>query len=156
MSKPEIAGALENAQRHAHRLQWAKEQLQRQAPFSQDSVQAQDDVTTAIIDQFIFRFAKLQDAMGAQLFPAILELTAEPGPLNTFIDKLNRLEKMGALDSAEDWLTLREMRNLISHEYPEDPELQAAVLNKALQQADIMLGILNKLKNFIEPYLARR
>lgn len=153
MSKREILGILEQVQRHADRLHWAKEQLEKQAPFTERNIQAQDDITTAIIDQFIFRFAKLHDAMGAQLFPAILELTAEPGPLNTFIDKLNRLEKIGALESAEEWLALREMRDLISHEYPDDPEMQAATLNKALEQADRMLRIRREIRAFIEPYL---
>ena len=153
MSKLDILGIIEQVQRHADRLQWAKEQLQRQAPFTERNIQAQDDINTAIIDQFIFRFAKLQDSMGAQLFPAILELTAEPGPMNTFIDKLNRLEKIGALASAEQWLSLREMRNQIAHEYPDDPGMQAATLNKALKQADTMLQISRSVKGFLEPYL---
>ncbi|GAA3535883.1 hypothetical protein [Zobellella aerophila] len=56
--------------------------------------------------------------MGAKLLPGILELTKEQGALATFIDKLNRLEKIGALSSAEQWLELREMRNQFAHDYP--------------------------------------
>lgn len=155
MSKLDILGIVDQVQRHADRLQWAKDQLEKQAPFTEQNIQAQDDINTAIIDQFIFRFAKLQDSMGAQLFPSILELTAEPGPLNTFIDKLNRLEKIGALESADEWLSLREMRNLISHEYPNDPGMQAATLNKALKQADTLLQITSSLWVFLKPYMPR-
>lgn len=155
MSKLDILGIVDQVQRHADRLQWAKDQLEKQAPFTEQNIKTQDDINRAIIDQFIFRFAKLQDAMGAQLFPAILELTAEPGPLNTFIDKLNRLEKIGALESAEEWLSLREMRNLISHEYPDDPGMQAATLNKALKQAEPLLQITSSLWVFLKPYLPK-
>ena len=49
----------------------------------------------AYMDQFATRFSKLQDAMGAKLFPQVLDLVGEQGALNTFIDKLNRLEKIG-------------------------------------------------------------
>ena len=72
----------------------------------------------AVLDQFSTRFGKLQDAMGAKLFPAVLELTKEQGELKAFIDKLNRLEKIGAIQSADDWLLLREVRNTFSHDYP--------------------------------------
>jgi len=46
-----------------------------------------------VLDQFSTRFGKLQDLMGAKLFPGVLELTKEPGELKAFIDKLYRLEK---------------------------------------------------------------
>ncbi len=57
--------------------------------------------------------------MGAKLFPAALEITKEPGDLKAFIDKLYRLEKIGAITSAEDWLLMREARNTFSHDYPD-------------------------------------
>lgn len=39
-----------------------------------------------------------------------------------FIDKLNRVEKLWLLPSAEQWLLLRELRNQTAHEYPREPE----------------------------------
>lgn len=52
-----------------------------------------NDVELAVLDQFSTRFGKLQDLMGAKLFPGVLELTKDPGELKAFIDKLYRLEK---------------------------------------------------------------
>ncbi|MDP5207455.1 hypothetical protein ORI99_10500 [Alishewanella sp. SMS9] len=49
---------------------------------------------------------------------------------------MNRLEKIGALDSVEQWLKLREMHNQFAHDYPDDPEIQAALLNKAFGIAE--------------------
>lgn len=37
--------------------------------------------------------------MGAKLLLSVIELTHEEGELTTFIDRLNRLEKMGAIAS---------------------------------------------------------
>jgi len=86
--------------------------------------------------------------MGAKLFPAVLELTKEPGDLNAFIDNLYRLEKIGAIASADNWLLMREIRNAFSH----DPPLQAEVLNKAFQLAVQLLDVLNNMMAFIAPY----
>ncbi len=110
-------------------------QLESEKPISAEDIQHLTDNDLAIFDQFIARFSKLQDAMGAKLLPAVLELTHEEGELATFIDKLNRLEKMGAIASTDDWLKLREIRNQFSHDYPNYPEIQAALLNKSFVMA---------------------
>ncbi len=86
--------------------------------------------------------------MGTKLMPAVLELAQEPGELTAFVDKLNRLEKIGAIPSTEAWLKTREMRNQFAHDYPEDPELQASLFNKAFDLADEMLELLAALDQF--------
>jgi hypothetical protein len=43
----------------------------------------------------------LQDALGAQLYPALLAYLQEPYEDRSMLDKLNRLEKMGYLVSVE-------------------------------------------------------
>jgi len=134
--------------RHADRLQWAMKTLNHHIPFAADTLHELSDVEIAILDQFSARFAKLQDVMGMKLFPAVLELSKEQGELDAFIDKLSRLEKIGAISSVADWLVLREMRNAFSHEYPDDPEVQAAMINKAFMLASKLIEILDKVKVF--------
>ncbi|MEI7840466.1 MAG: hypothetical protein WCJ11_08200, partial [Methylococcaceae bacterium] len=134
MNQP-IIEILKICDRHADRLNWAMTELQPHFPLSATSLGDLTNLEIAVLDQFSTRFGKLQDAMGAKLFPAILELTKEQGELKAFIDKLNRLEKIGAIQSADDWLLLREVRNAFSHDYPDDLELQASVLNQAYQLA---------------------
>ena len=53
------------------------------------------------IDQMLYRFSKLQDAMGERTFPALLEWLEEDIKPMTTIDRLNRLEEIGALAPAE-------------------------------------------------------
>jgi len=138
---------------HAERLRWAMGEMRGRLPFNASVLGDLSGVDLAILDQFTVRFSKLQDMMGAKLFPVVLELTKEQGELSGFIDKLNRLEKNGAIPSASDWLVLREMRNSFSHEYPDEPEIQASLLNKAFLLADQLLEILAGVKIYADRYI---
>ncbi len=152
MDKINFEGILTICEKHAERLSWALEALSDKQPFKPVIVQSLNDVDLAICDQFLVRFSKLQDLMGAKLLPAILELTYEEGELNTFIDKLNRLEKIGAIDSTSEWLELREMRNQLAHDYPDDPNIQSSLLNKAYTNSLRIIEILNQVKLFAKKY----
>ena len=138
--------------RHADRLRWAMNSLRPKFPLSIDGMRSLSDTELAILDQFSTRFAKLQDAMGANLFPAVLELAKEPGELAAFLDKLNRLEKIGAIPSADHWLLLREIRNQFSQDYPDDPAIQSAMLNKAYSLASDLLDVLERIELFAKKY----
>lgn len=146
-------GALEVCNVHAERLSWALTELKPRFPITPNALKELSPLELAIFDQFIVRFSKLQDAMGAKLLPSVLELTQEQGELNAFIDKLNRLEKIGAIESADEWLLLREMRNQFAHDYPEEPEIQASLLNKAFGLSERILMILKSVSVFAERYL---
>ena len=144
--------ALIQCKRHADRLAWAVSRLQCLFPLTVDILVNMDDTDLAILDQFILRFSKLQDSMGAKLFPETLELAKEQGELKVFLDKLYRLEKIGAIESADNWLILREVRNQFSHDYPDDPELQVATINKAYTLSSDLLSTLKDIENFIARY----
>ena len=146
-------GALEVCQIHAERLRWAMGELNPCMPISAAELDNLSPLKLAIFDQFVVRFSKLQDAMGAKLLPAVLELTQEQGDLNAFIDKLNRLEKVGAIESVDEWLELREMRNQFAHDYPQDTEIQASLLNRAFILSERLLTILHQVNLFAERYL---
>ena len=145
--------AIDTCNRHADRLTWAMAQLNQKFPLTAATTRSLNDTELAVVDQFSTRFAKLQDAMGAKLFPAVLELTKEQGTYPAFLDKLNRLEKIGAIESADQWLILREMRNEFAHDYPDDPELQSAILNKAYRLASQLLMTLNRIESFASNYI---
>jgi hypothetical protein len=85
------------------------------------------------------RFTKLQDVLGAKVFPRILTRLGEDVRSMAFIDVLSRLEALGFIDSADTWLSLREQRNRLSHDYPDDPDILAAELNSALGASEVLL-----------------
>jgi hypothetical protein len=87
-----------------------------------------------LTDQILFRFKKLQDALGERLVPATLDALAESFEAWPVRDRLDRLEKLGYLD-VDAWLRWREARNRLAHEYPDAPDLRYAQLPAAVEAA---------------------
>jgi len=108
-----------------------------------------------IFDQMAYRFAKLQDSMGEKLLPAILGLAQEPiAPSATFAEKLNRLERIGVIPSAEEWKQLRSARNAIAHEYPDDPALQASAINEFYSAAKRLSALFASIAQYVSAHFA--
>ena len=74
------------------------------------------------IDGFIYRFSKIQDMMGEKLFPVYLKAVEEYSPSMPLIDILNKLEKFEIMDSETDWKYFRKLRNVLTHEYPDNED----------------------------------
>jgi hypothetical protein len=88
------------------------------------------------VDAFVSRFGRLQDTVGDKLLPAWREALGEvPGAMT---DNLDRAERLGLIESGDLWLTLRNLRNQMVHEYIEDP----AILADALQTAHVHVSTL--------------
>lgn len=92
------------------------------------------------IDQFLFRFSKLQDSMGEKLFGTMLLLLGEDFSKKPFIDMLNRLEKLELLDKQE-WMDLRTIRNNVAHEYSFNVDELTDSLNDIFNVKDKFLSI---------------
>ncbi|EKD91670.1 MAG: hypothetical protein ACD_29C00451G0002 [uncultured bacterium] len=135
--------------RHNKHFTWSIKKMANFMPITSARFANLSEEEFAILELFSSRFGKLQDTMGTKIFPAILELTQEPGVYPTFIDKLNRLEKIGAIPSSADWQIFRKIRNQFSHEYPDDPKLNAALLNRAYEQGKILQKTFEHVKQFI-------
>jgi hypothetical protein len=98
----------------------------------------QDSALRRLTDQILYRFTKLQDAMGERLVPATLGWLREPHEDWPMRDRLDRLEKLGLLD-VDTWLQWRDVRNRLAHEYPDQPELRHAAVLAAIDAAQAML-----------------
>lgn len=85
-----------------------------------------DPILAERLDAFVSRFGRLQDTVGDKLLPALLNALAEKtGPA---IDNLDRAEKLGLIESADDWMEMRRLRNQMVHEYIEDLAVLASAL----------------------------
>ena len=74
----------------------------------------------AILDAYLKRFASLQDFLGAKIFSLLLEIA---GINNSKMSEvLSNIEKEEIIDSLENWIELREVRNELEHDYPEELE----------------------------------
>lgn len=99
--------------------------------------------TITYIDQYLFRFAKLQDTVGNKLFKNLLLLLQENIEDKSFLDILHRLEKINVLDNVNSWIYLRDIRNEISHQYE----------NNATENSIIINNIYDNKKNLEDIYL---
>ena len=120
--KLKCASALEECKKHVQRINTALKFLASLFPLTEAVLNALSDEQTAALDQFLYRFAKLQDCIGLRLIPAVYALLESDTSAHPFIDILNRLEKLGVLTSAADWQYFRSLRNNFAHEYPDRSE----------------------------------
>ena len=122
--------SLRQCERHVAVLQSALAELP--APLTTLHANSADPPLVRLIDQFILRFTKLQDTLGDQVLRRFAaDALGEPVSDLPLIDVLNRLERFGYLDVTQ-WARWRALRNSLTHEYPEHPEIRAALLNEAV------------------------
>lgn len=138
-----LQDAWRECERNLYHMRHALTSMAHILPMTGDQFESLNDEQVQIIDQFILRFTKLQDAMGSRLLPAILQYLQEPYEERPMLDKLNRLEKLGYLQSAEAWQYIRNTRNKFAHDYPDDCEKNAALINLACEAAEAMYHILS-------------
>ena len=150
MSGPDRLGAaLWEAQRHAVALEGALVDWGPVRHLSLDELE-RDRTVVRLLDQLLYRFTKLQDALGERLIPATLAVLAEPFEDWPVRDRLNRLEKLGYLD-VDDWLRWREVRNRLAHEYPDAPDLRFAALKAGIAAAEELLAAWGRWRQHLAP-----
>ncbi len=132
---------------HQARMMSAYHKIQRKLPLKPASYLQLNEEDVTHIDQFLFRYAKLQDAMGQRLFKAMLTMLQEEVEHVPFLDMLHKLEKLNLIASAEKWQELSETRNAIAHEYDDSPELMAQALNAIFSSNEALIGAYDGLKD---------
>lgn len=132
---------------HAARLEMASRHIAPLTPLKPEDFLTFTDEQLGLMELLISRFGKLQDVMGSKLFPLLLELRQQDTSQQSFLDILHRLEKVGLLPSTKEWIDMRELRNHLTHEYPDNPDLMANNLNKAVESAQNLLAYWRFLRN---------
>jgi len=116
-----------------------------------DNVFFEDYNNTRIVNSFLFNFSKLQDKIGAKLFKTVLyELKEVDSYSLTMIDVLHKLEALEILDTTESWDRLREIRNILAHEYPFDVEERIENIGLSMEGFVMLEEIYDRLKSKIE------
>ncbi len=107
----------------------------------------EDYNNTRVVNSFLFNFSKLQDKIGAKLFKkALYELKEIDSYSIAMIDVLNRLEKLEIVEDSSEWDSLREIRNILAHEYPLDIDERVENIALALDGYKQLKKIYIKLK----------
>lgn len=143
MSLP-LAAAVAQCVRHATVMQVALAELP--AHLDEGHLNNATPERVRLIDQFVLRYIKLQDTLGTHVLRQFAAgVLQEPVEDAAFIDVLNLLERRGFLGAAQ-WATQRSLRNALTHEYPDDPARQAAVLAAAQAAAQELSGWLRQIE----------
>lgn len=100
------------------------------------------------VEAFVGRFARLQDTVGDKLLPLFLIALGEKA--SAAIDNLDLAERLGLLKSADEWMTMRNLRNQMIHEYVEDPAVLVNALQSAHAFVPTLIAVANKMLDEIE------
>ena len=93
----------------------------------------------AIFEAYLKRFASLQDYLGAKIFPLLLEIAGISA--DKMSEVLYYIEKEEIIDSLDNWIELRVIRNELEHDYPEE-------LEDALKDLKFCIENFKKLENY--------
>ena len=93
----------------------------------------------AILDAYLKRFASVQDFLGAKIFAPLLEIAGiSNGKMS---EVLYQVEKEEIIDSLGNWIELREIRNGLEHDYPEN-------LQEALHDLKFCVDNFSKIESY--------
>jgi uncharacterized protein with HEPN domain len=133
---------------HAARLKGALEQSAHFMPLSAERLATLPLNQLSFLDMITMRFGKLQDIIGANIFSLVLDLLGEDAA--SLIDKLNKLERLDYIDNVNWWMDLREIRNQVMHDYPDDYAIIVSHLSMLIVKANELLLFWNGLKTKIQ------
>ena len=143
---------LKESKIHLKRLEEAFDELKKDytIPLDKKSFNQliNDKQNLAFSDQIIYRFSKLQDCMGAKLFKSILLYQGENVD-KPFLDILNQLEKIDII-SVDEWFELRDLRNMIAHDYEDNEETVINILNTIYSIKSDLKQILNSTERLLD------
>lgn len=127
---------LRECESHLLRLNSAYSKMQHFMPLTAERYEKLTEDEIEHIDQYLYRFSKLQDTIGERLFKFTLDSLGENTAKKSFIDIFNKLEQLDIVSDYDIWAQLREIRNELTHEYVEDAGENAVRLNKIYKVKD--------------------
>ncbi len=93
---------------------------------------------------FVARFARVSDIFLSKYVRSFV-LRGDPAFRGSLRDFVNQAEKLGLIDNSEQWLEIRELRNMTAHEYSEKDLARSFERMKTL--TPILLSLKVKLKS---------
>jgi hypothetical protein len=138
--------ALELAEREAEHLAYTHKTLFAQRiDLSWVKALATREDLAEKIDAFVGRFGRLQDHIGEKLIPRFARLMGEQP--KSLLDVLAYAEKMQWLDSAEEFVGSRKLRNQLVYEYMAAPELFLEAVLAADDATRMLIDIVSRLRS---------
>jgi len=131
----------EEMRRHCEHMIEAKEVL----PLQISDYDSLSQLERFALNTLIFRFSKLQDLLGSKVFRTYLDSIGFVVEEASFFEILKEIEKEGIVD-IDTWSFLRELRNEIAHDYPEEFDEMVEKINLFLQKSDLLVEVARKVE----------
>lgn len=147
-----IQSAIKENDTHLQRLTRSKKLLCEFFPLTAETFSDLTELEIEHIDQFVYRFSKLQDSMGTRLLPSIYTWLEDDNRPIPFLNVLNRLEKLRLIADVGKWQFFRNLRNNLAHDYPESLDQTVETLNLLHME----IGSLESMYKDIRDYWLKR
>jgi len=147
-----IQSAIKENDTHLQRLTRSKKLLCEFFPLTAEKFSDLTELEIEHIDQFVYRFSKLQDSMGTRLLPSIYTWLEDDNRPIPFLNVLNRLEKLRLIADVGKWQFFRNLRNNLAHDYPESLDQTVGTLNLLYME----IGVLESMYKDIRDYWLKR
>jgi hypothetical protein len=121
-------------------------------PITLARVEALTDDQEESIDALILRYSQCVAMIQDQIFRGIAYVEREDLSDKSNRDKTRLMEKLGAIQSADDFGTAAILRNKFSHHYPEEASLRIERLNLVVAEAEYVIATFAD----IMAYIARK
>ena len=144
--KERLTNYFNEAKKHIAKIESAKKVLDEVMPLDKKSFYELCESKQDKLDVLLFRFSKLQDLLGRKIFRAILEYSGFDTDVS-FVKILSELEKESLLE-VDRWVGLRDARNAIAHEYPDEEERIIEEINFIYKEVGYLIGVLQKLQEY--------
>ncbi len=142
------------AKHHIDKIEGARMVLRNAMPLSLDTFAKLNEKEQDKLDILLFRFAKLQDLLGSKIFRTLLSYSGFDTDV-AFVEILAELERAGLIE-VDRWLALRDARNAIAHEYPDETERIVQELNFIYEEVEYLIALTKRLQEYYDAIKSKR
>ncbi|MEQ1592324.1 MAG: hypothetical protein ABL892_08050 [Thiobacillaceae bacterium] len=118
-------------------------------PLTPARAEALTDDQEESIDALILRYSQCVAMIQDQIFRGIAYVEREDLNDKSNRDKTRLMEKLGAIQSADDFGTAAILRNKFSHHYPEEASLRIERLNLVVAEAEYVITTFGDIMAFL-------
>ena len=154
MLKKRLKYYFSEAKIHIDKIQKANKVLKDIMPIDITTLENLSEQQQDKLDILAFRFSKLQDLLGDKIFRNILQYSGF-NVHQSFLKLLSELEKEEILDLNQ-WIELRNARNRIAHEYPDNEESLTTSINFIYKHSGYLIELTNRLERYFNEITTKR
>ena len=101
--------------------------------------------TEESLDALSSKFSRVSDIFTQKVLKTLIFVLREDAP--TFLDRMNLCEKLGIIPSAEELIAIRDLRNIIAHEYLSENLVEIYIEN--IKLSDDLLKAIHQTERFL-------